>query len=536
MRPRRCVSAFSLEQQTIIIIISIAMAQAPDDPSVEVVQRLLGLYKHRLKAVERKCEFGHFHFEEITDVELEARPQVLLIGQYSTGKTSMVRWLTGVESPFFDIRPQPSTDKFMAVVHGDQERVINGDAATCLNVLPYRGLSKYGAAFLSKFQALVEPAEILRRITFVDTPGVLSGDKQRISRNYEFAKVCEWMAQRSDLIFLLFDAHKLDISDEFREVIETLKTNGDKVRCVLNKADQIDAENLVRVYGALMWNLGKILRTPEVVRVYVGSFWDQEYNFKEHMRLFDQDKRDLMSELQDLPRNAAVRKVNEMVARIRLVKVHYCVVTALRRRASFWCRRRRQRWLVDNVQDIFAEVLKEHKDLSSGDMPEMEHFRQKLSVFEDWSQLPRYDPKVVSELDNLVQVEIPKLMEHLGGVSESSLSRGPGRTSPSSRMGEEEAAPMRLGKGGGSSSTSVIGFLLVLLVGILLGCFIVLPILLNSYTPKGELTGGGTMQKGLGQIVMLYNEKVEPLLASLLLGPSSPSVNYSGNPSVGSEL
>jgi len=35
--------------------------------------------------------------------------------------------------------------------------------------------------------------------------------------------VVEWFAQRADLILLLFDAHKLDISDEFKSVIESLK-------------------------------------------------------------------------------------------------------------------------------------------------------------------------------------------------------------------------------------------------------------------------------------------------------------------------
>ena len=32
--------------------------------------------------------------------------------------------------------------------------------------------------------------------------------------------MCRWLASRSDLILLLFDAHKLDISDEFKEVIK----------------------------------------------------------------------------------------------------------------------------------------------------------------------------------------------------------------------------------------------------------------------------------------------------------------------------
>jgi hypothetical protein len=71
--------------------------------------------------------------------------EVLLLGQYSTGKTSMVKWLTGVDSTSFDVRPQPSTDKFMAVVHGKEERLINGNAAACLPQLPYQGLSTFGA-------------------------------------------------------------------------------------------------------------------------------------------------------------------------------------------------------------------------------------------------------------------------------------------------------------------------------------------------------------------------------------------------------
>ena len=39
---------------------------------------------------------------------------------------------------------------------------------------------------------------------------------------------------------MLFDANKLDISDEFRRSIEAIHGYEDKVRIILNKADQVD--------------------------------------------------------------------------------------------------------------------------------------------------------------------------------------------------------------------------------------------------------------------------------------------------------
>lgn len=45
-----------------------------------------------------------------------------------------------------------------------------------------------------------------------------------------------------------------------------------QVRIVLNKADSVDPQQLMRVYGALMWSLGKVFRSPEVCRVYIGRW------------------------------------------------------------------------------------------------------------------------------------------------------------------------------------------------------------------------------------------------------------------------
>jgi hypothetical protein len=103
---------------------------------------------------------------------------------------------------------------------GPEERIIPGNALAVSHDLPYRGLEKFGVSFLNRLEGSVLPSPVLRNITLIDTPGVLSGEKQRVNRGYNFCEVVAWFAMRADLILLLFDAHKLDISDEFRNVIE----------------------------------------------------------------------------------------------------------------------------------------------------------------------------------------------------------------------------------------------------------------------------------------------------------------------------
>ena len=206
-------------------------------------------------------------------------------------------------------------------MHADNDGVIPGNALVVDPKKQFRPLSKFGNAFLNRFQCSGTNSQVLKGISIVDTPGILSGEKQRTDRGYDFIGVLEWFAERVDRILLLFDAHKLDISDEFRRSIEALRGHDDKIRIVLNKADMVDHQQLMRVYGALMWSLGKVLGTPEVARVYIGSFWDQPLRYDINRRLFEAEEQDLFADLQSLPRNAALRKLNDLIKRARLAKV-----------------------------------------------------------------------------------------------------------------------------------------------------------------------------------------------------------------------
>lgn len=92
-----------------------------------------------------------------------------------------------------------------------------------------QGLAQYGNGFLAKFEAASCANKLLEEVTLVDTPGVLSGEKQRIERTYNFIDVCGWFAARCDLILLLFDPHKLDISDEFKQVCSCHVLNAEQL-------------------------------------------------------------------------------------------------------------------------------------------------------------------------------------------------------------------------------------------------------------------------------------------------------------------
>jgi GTPase SAR1 family protein len=389
------------------------MAAFERDPAtIRVIEELKRLYKVKILPLEQTYRFDLFYTPYLSDAEFDAKPQVMLLGQYSVGKTTFIRYLLGEDFPGQRIGPEPTTDRFTAIFHGPDTRVIPGNALAVSKDMPYRGLERFGVAFLNRFEGAQMNNPVLRNITLIDTPGVLSGEKQRLNRGYDFCQVCSWFAARADLILLLFDAHKLDISDEFRNAIESLKGNDDKIRCILNKADQVDRQRLMRVYGALMWSLGKVIRSPEVLRVYIGSFWDQPLMYDDNSALFEMEEKDLMNDLKDLPRNSAVRKINELVKRVRLCKVHAYLIGHLREQMPMIMgHARKQQKLLEEMPTVFRSVMKKY-NLAHGDFPELNDFKSKLAEH-DFSKFQPLKMRLIEEAEAALSIEFPRLMEAL---------------------------------------------------------------------------------------------------------------------------
>ena len=393
-----------------------------------VTEGLKKIYKSKLLPLEQHYQFHDFHSPQLDDPDFDAKPMILLVGQYSTGKTTFIKYLLEREFPGIRIGPEPTTDRFITVMYEEKEGVIPGNALVVDPNKQFRPLSKFGNAFLNRFQCSMVASPVLKGISIVDTPGILSGEKQRVDRGYDFTGVLEWFAERVDRIILLFDAHKLDISDEFRRSIEALRGHDDKIRIVLNKADMIDHQQLMRVYGALMWSLGKVLQTPEVARVYIGSFWDQPLRYDVNKRLFEDEEQDLFKDMQSLPRNAALRKLNDLIKRARLAKVHAYIISALRKdMPSVFGKDTKKKELIKNLGQIYDQIQREQQ-ISPGDFPDLKKMQECLA-HHDFNKFNTLKPKLLEVVDKMLADDIAKLMamiphEEIGTMTESLVKGG----------------------------------------------------------------------------------------------------------------
>jgi len=177
----------------------------------------------------------------------------------------------------------------------------------------------------------------------------------------------------------------------------------------LNKADQISTQQLMRVYGALMWSLGKVIKTPEVVRVFIGSFWDKPYQNDEMTKFFEAERRDLLEELLDIPRNSAIRKINELVKRARLVKTHAYIIAHLKEKMPlFFGKESTQMELIRNLDREYEEISRTKK-IPLGDFPDIAHMQKCLSK-QNFEKFAQSSERLLKQIDEVLQFDLPRLM------------------------------------------------------------------------------------------------------------------------------
>merc|ERR1712021_78065 len=94
-------------------------------------------------------------------------------------------------------------------------------------------------------------------------------------------------------------------------------------------------------------------------------------------RLFEAEEQDLFHDLQSLPRNAALRKLNDLIKRARLAKVHAYIISGLKKEMpSMFGKDAKKKELIKNLDNLYGQIQREHQ-ISPGDFPDIKTMQEK---------------------------------------------------------------------------------------------------------------------------------------------------------------
>ena len=202
-------------------------------------------------------------------VTVDGTPNVIFLGNHSSGKSSLVNWILG-EPPVQDTGVAPTDDGFTVIMYGEQEEDVVGPAALARLPKEFRFLEPLGPAFLQHLKVKVRNREALKRANFVDSPGMIDSAATAAPRDYDFNGAVKRLAQLCDIVFFLFDPEKPGTTGETVNVFATCLRGVDfKLRVLLNKCDAFTSMyDFARAYGTLCWNLSRVLRTKDLPKIF----------------------------------------------------------------------------------------------------------------------------------------------------------------------------------------------------------------------------------------------------------------------------
>ncbi len=236
---------------------------------------LVGMVADHLTPVALKYGYSEIPLE----ANIKWRPQVLVIGNYSSGKSTLINEFLGANIQATG--QAPTDDSFTILTYDDsspegspvivtEER----DGKFLLNdpEYPFEILKKHGQRFASHFRLKKINAPFLKNLAIIDTPGMLDSITER-DRGYDYQEVVGDLAQIVDLVLVLFDPHKAGtVREAHKSLRETLpaKTFEDRVLYILNRIDECSSlTDLLRVYGTLCWNLSQITGRKDIPMIHL---------------------------------------------------------------------------------------------------------------------------------------------------------------------------------------------------------------------------------------------------------------------------
>ncbi|MBF0106074.1 MAG: dynamin family protein [Deltaproteobacteria bacterium] len=292
--------------------------QAPATP----IEAASANYEAELATITTRIREGLlplFNNYQIKTDSLEAalkwKPIVLIIGNYSSGKSTLVNEL--LEREIQRTGQAPTDDSFTIITAppaNEAEETLPGSAVVNNEALPFTLFKDYGEPMTARLQLKYIAVPFLENLALIDTPGMLDSVTEK-GRGYDYAQVIADIASLSDLIVLMFDPHKAGtIKETYTSIRETLPkvVSEDRIIFVMNRIDECeDPADLVRAYGALCWNLSQMTGRKDIPRIYLT------FSKKAALRTADlnswiDEHHLLKKEIANAPR----QKINNMLGRL----------------------------------------------------------------------------------------------------------------------------------------------------------------------------------------------------------------------------
>jgi len=216
-----------------------------------------------------------YNYSEVSlEANIKWRPLVLVIGNYSSGKSTLINDFLG--GHIQETGQAPTDDSFTVITYDDTEPesqishiTEERDGKFLMNdpEYPFESLKKYGQRFSAHFRLKKVNSPFLKHLAIIDTPGMHDSISEH-DRGYNYQHVLGEFAEIADLILVLFDPHKAGtVQEAHTSLKDTLpaKTFEDRVLFVLNRIDECETMmDLLRVYGTLCWNLSQMTGRKDI--------------------------------------------------------------------------------------------------------------------------------------------------------------------------------------------------------------------------------------------------------------------------------
>jgi Flp pilus assembly protein TadD/GTP-binding protein EngB required for normal cell division len=307
------------------------------------------------RAVATRRDLGH-HVGELARAAagLDTPLLVTVMGEFSSGKSSFVNAFIGAEVAPTGITPTTATINVVRYGRERGGRILAHDG-TVLELgwdalmQHLRALTPEAARKIDRVEILV-PLPQLEKINIVDTPGLNSIQPEHEATARAFIA-------RADAIVWVFTAGQGGKASE-RAALQSIRDEGKRVLGVLNKADQLSADERTEVVEFIASSLGELVEVVVPVSARDALAGKPEGNWQAlgsalEARFFQQARA--------LKRDACARVIASVIvdARARLTAVHTRASDA-----ATAARASRDQLLASAQQYVDAAVTDERKALA----------------------------------------------------------------------------------------------------------------------------------------------------------------------------